>query len=460
MKRIVTTVLITFLTACGLRAGTVYNVGPEQSMKNIHDVPWDKLQPGDEVRIHWRKEPYREKWVICARGVEGAPVTVRGIPSVDGRLPVIDGKDAVTAERFPYWGTQRSLIKIGGANFAEEVMPGFIIVDSLEVRNARPPNMFSDADGQQKSYADHAAGIHIEKGRNIIIRNCVIRDNANGFFVSRLSSDITLEFSHIFDNGLEKSIYQHNAYTEAKHMIYQFNRFDRPRDGAGGNNIKDRSAGTVIRYNWIVGGNRLLDLVESDYDFIRNDPAYRETFVYGNFMVKPAVPENNQIVHYGGDQGREEHFRKGTLWFYHNTVISERFGMTSVFRLSSQDEKVRCFNNIFDTTAMTGRLSMLHELGELYMHHNWLPYDWARFYQASLRQKIVSSDAILGEHPGFQAPEDENYHLIKRSVCVDAGAELPDQLRERYPVEYQYGKHRQKEKIETGITPNLGAFQK
>ena len=65
-------------------------------MDSIADVPWATLGPGDTVRIHWRPEPYKEKWVICRQGTAELPITVIGVPGSNGELPVIDGVGAVT----------------------------------------------------------------------------------------------------------------------------------------------------------------------------------------------------------------------------------------------------------------------------------------------------------------------------------------------------------------------------
>ena len=69
-----------------------------------------------------------------------------------------------------------------------------------------------------------------------------------------------------------------------------------------GNNLKDRSAGLVVRYNWLEGGNRLLDLVESDFPSYYENPSYRNTYVYGNVLVEQDGG-NSQVIHYGGDNG-------------------------------------------------------------------------------------------------------------------------------------------------------------
>ena len=74
----------------------VYEVGPGRAFANIGDVPWESLAEGDTVRVHWRALPYREKWVICRTGTEARQIVVSGVPNPDGRLPVVDGRDATT----------------------------------------------------------------------------------------------------------------------------------------------------------------------------------------------------------------------------------------------------------------------------------------------------------------------------------------------------------------------------
>ncbi|WP_419641612.1 hypothetical protein, partial [Thiolapillus sp.] len=63
--------------------------------------------------------------------------------------------------------------------------------------------------------------------------------------------------------------------------------------------------------------------------------------MYGNVLIEPDGAGNSQMVHYGGDSGdsgdsgNESIYRKGTLYFYHNTVVSTRDGNTTLVRLST-----------------------------------------------------------------------------------------------------------------------------
>ena len=70
-------VLCLAFVACPAFART-YEVGPGKELAAVNDVPWESLQAGDTVLIHWRAEGYREKFVIGVSGAADAPITVRG----------------------------------------------------------------------------------------------------------------------------------------------------------------------------------------------------------------------------------------------------------------------------------------------------------------------------------------------------------------------------------------------
>src|SRR5215207_3446753 len=126
-----------------------------------------------------------------------------------------------------------------------------------EVGPSKPYANIGDG-GATQSYTANASAIYVEKGEHITVRDCLIHDSGNGFFVASsdaVSRDILVEGNHIYDNGNTGSIFEHNDYTAAVGIVFQYNRFGPLRAGASGNNLKDRSAGTVVRYNWIEGGN-------------------------------------------------------------------------------------------------------------------------------------------------------------------------------------------------------------
>src|SRR5262245_2219463 len=139
---------------------TLYEVGPGKPLANIGDVPWESLAAGDTVNIYWRATPYREKWVISRAGTTAQPITVRGIPDASGNLPVISGANATTRLQLDYTNEQRGLLKIGTAS--PDVLPKYIVIESLDLQSAKPGYTFTDDAGTAGvAYINNAAAIYI-----------------------------------------------------------------------------------------------------------------------------------------------------------------------------------------------------------------------------------------------------------------------------------------------------------
>ncbi len=440
-------------------AATDYEVGPGLALEAIGDVPWESLMPGDRVLIHWRADPYAEKWVICRQGTEADPIVVSGVPGPSGELPVIDGRNAVTRTALNYWNEGRGVLKIGGANTPPDTLPAHIIIENLDIRSGRPPYGFTDADGQAASYQNNAAAIYVEKAADLVIRNCVLRDSGNGLFVGAYDGETTnilIEGNWIYDNGIEGSYYEHNTYTAAIGIIYQFNLFGPLRDTAGGNNLKDRSAGLVVRWNWIEDGNRQLDLVDAeDSAVLVNHPSYNETHVYGNVLIESDGQGNSQMVHYGGDSGTTADYRKGTLYFYNNTVVSTRSGNTTLMRLSTNEESADVRNNIIFTTASGNYLALLGSSGVMDLGHNWLTEGWVTSHDSFGGTLNDDGTNIVGSDPVFL----QNYHLGPGSPCVDAGTTLNSAVLPAHALTRQYVPHQGSTGRPVDGALDLGAFE-
>jgi hypothetical protein len=442
-----------------------YNVGPGQPLSTIGAVPWATLQPGDLVLIHWRPETYAEKWVIGRSGTASEPITVRGVPGPSGELPVIDGRNAVTPVGVNFWSENRGVIKIGGSNVPSSTYARFIVIENLEIRSGHPSYTFTDDAGATQTYSTSASSIFVERGENITVRNCRLHDSANGFFVASgddgVSRDILVEGNYIFGNGVLGSIFQHNNYTAAVNITFQYNRFGPPRTGAPGVNLKDRSAGLVVRYNWIEGGNRNIDMVDGeDSSIIRNDPGYRKTFVYGNVLIKQDGG-NNQAVHYGGDSGTVANYRKGKLYFYNNTLYSVRSGTTVVMRLSTNEEECDARNNIFFNTSAGTNLALLAESGTLTVASNWAKTGWRNSHEGTGFGGSVTGGAttVSGSSPGFVDAAAHDFRLLSTSPAVNAGIALHADTLSAHNVTRHYVRHQSSEARPVSGTLDLGAFE-
>jgi hypothetical protein len=442
---------LAFLILCLLApqaSARTFEVGPGQPFEAIGEVPWERLQAGDTVRIHWRPEPYREKWSIGAEGTETAPVHVLGVPNEKGDLPVIEGRDAVTRPELDCPGGPRSVIRVGSFNAKsadQTVVPRHVVIENLEIRGARPPNRFTGKDGETP-YLKHAAGIHIAEGFAVTVRGCVIHDCGNGLMSG--GSETLVEGCHIFGNGNPGSLYEHNIYTSGSGMIFQGNRLGPLRKGCPGNNLKDRSAGLVVRCNWIEGGNRQLDLVDANEHHapLTREPRYRETIVFGNVLIEPASEGNSQIVHYGGDSGQEEFYRNGTLRFYHNTVLSFRKDQTTLFRLAGSGGTVDCRNNLVWLANPDAQLQLGTGQGRLLIAGNWLPERCSPGPGAPKSPEITGlSSSRHGRDPGFLDPVRFDFRLPRTGSAAHGTAlSLPDNFLKAHAPDFQYEVHQRR----------------
>ena len=440
-----------------------YNVGPGHPYPTPSDVPWELLMPGDAVLIHARSIPYQDKWVIARQGTPDSPITIRGVAGPDGALPIIEGNGAHTRSALDYWNESRGIIKIGGSSVPANVMPRHIIIENLDIRNARASYTFTTHGGAPQAYETNAAAVYIEKGEHIVLRNNRIHDSGNGLFIGSggdtPTRDILIEGNDIHSNGNVNSGFEHNVYTEALGITYQFNRFGPLAPGAVGNNLKDRSAGVIVRYNWIEGGNRQLDLVDTHNPLISGDPGYAQTFVYGNTLIERAADGNRQILMFGGDSGDTPAYRNGTLFFYNNTVVSYRLDRTTLFGLPTNAQSVDARNNIFYVTADGGTLSVVDSSGIVDLFNNWAKPGIVSTFSSLAGVVNGLANSILGSSPGFFDEGGQDFRLTAVSACRDSGAPLPAAALSVHTVTEEYVKHLGRRPRIANGAPDVGAYE-
>ncbi|MCF6226821.1 MAG: hypothetical protein L3J22_11060 [Xanthomonadales bacterium] len=455
--------LIFLLLFTSLVHSADYNIGPDYALKNIADAPWATLTAGDTVYIHWRAAPYREKWVINRVGSASQPISIIGVSNEFGQQPVIDGNNAVTVAGLNYWNETRGVIKIGGSNNPADGLPQYIIIENLEIRSARPAYQFTDDNGNIATYSNNAASLFVEKAANLTIRNLTLRDSGNGLFIGAnggQTENILVEGNHIYDNGIVGRFFEHNAYTAAINITYQYNRFGPLRSGALGNNLKDRSAGLVVRYNWIESGNRQLDLVDAeDSSVLVNHPAYAETFVYGNVLIEPNGAGNSQIIHYGGDSGTLNDYRKGNLYLFNNTIISTRSGTTTLLRLSSNDETAHVFNNIIFNTASGSSLAMIDGSGSLNLNNNWLKSGWRDCHCSPAGTVNDNGNNIEASDPLFLDFGNQQFALQSTSAARNSAGNLMPAVLPAHQILQQYLEHQNVELRPVDGLLDMGAFE-
>jgi hypothetical protein len=457
---LLTLLFSTISAACLSHAtGAIYEIGPTHPLQKLADVPWSTLAAGDQVLIHWSPEPYREKLLISATGTPEKPVRISGVAAPNGELPVLAGDQAITAVEVDFPGDNRAVIKIGAASSRPDAVPQHILIENLEVSGARPGNHFSRRDGTRAEFLDYAAAVWVQNGSGITIRNCVLRDSANGLLSSPGTHRLIIERCYFHSNGLPGRIHQHNTYTESLGITFQFNRFGPLAGKSGGNALKDRSAGTVVRYNWIEGGSRLLDLVDSAVPEIQNDPSYGRTHVYGNVLLKQDDGLNNQICQYGGDTGDAAGHRRGTLLFYHNTVVSWRPDATVLFRAAASGAHLRVWNNIFHSVPARGRIAIIAGAANITIENNWLKTGWKATLESGAVNLQTGATNVSGLAPDFTSLERKELRPLSATVFPKAGTKPADLLGPDHEVTKEYQPHRQERPRRQISTAIVGAFE-
>lgn len=351
-------------------AQPVVTAGAVQNFHAIGDFDWNGLGAGDTVRIHWKATPYREKILISTSGTASQPIRVCGVPGPGGELPYLSGENATTRPSLDFginpnesyslehhgvivvwrrhWGQHAAHIRIEGLKVADTVGG---------LGREQDTNSYTATNGSVHRYVSGAACIWVQKARDVQIRGNVITNCGNGVFtLSRADQgfatvvrDFVLEGNYLHNNALSDTDQKHQAYLQGINFTIQFNYFGPPRQplagGMTGNDLKMRTAGDVVRYNYFENGARTIDLVEVE-DFIemvapwryarwRADPnnaafvddaaaaaawqAYQRSYVYGNLINVRGPRSPGNVVHYSFDNSQHDR-RPGRLYFYNNSV--------------------------------------------------------------------------------------------------------------------------------------------
>ncbi len=506
--------------------GADYMVGPGQDYPRLGDVPWEALDPGATIRIFWREAPYNEKFLINRSGTEQKPIRIVGMPGPAGQRPIIDGKNATTRANQKFRSTGQgpksdmqnlALIVLDGTDY-NSPPPEHIVIEGLTLRGASSGIGFTGTAGDARTYDEGAACVRVQKGAHITFRHNEISDCDNGLFSQsqedwnvakntankvNLTADILIDGNYLHDCGAatgRSTDRHHNSYIQSVGVVYQYNHYGRQRPGARGSALKDRSIGTVVRFNRFEGCARSLDLVEAENTPLTalREPAYRETFVYGNIIQHDS--NAGVAIHYGGDHYGgdapiagasppwtsanapwppsaygESFFRQGTLYFYSNTVIINAAGEygSAIFQISTTQEHAQIFNNVLWISGgprYIGLLGPTHDLGRLWTDGGTVNLGVNLFNDGWIvnpdRGANHASHAVVsGKEKMLTTSADPidatSFRLVKGSAGVDAAqsaAAFPSVT--SHPVDHEYTEDfRGRPRVLVGKAMDLGALE-
>ena len=426
--------------SCG--SGGVMKLARGKPYTAIGQVPWESLNAGDTVLIHWRSNAYQEKWVICRQGSPNAPITVRGVPGPSGQLPVIDGNGATTRPQLNFWNQERAVVKIGGASVPPDTTPGHIVIEDLDIRSARPPFTYRTPTGATASYiANAAAHLRRERHEHHHPRLRACSDCGNGLFIAAATRNVLIEGNYILGNGNEGSAYEHNSYTAAEqnHLPVQ------PLRPAAHQLPGQRAQGPFRG----PGGALQLDR--------RRQPAIgpRRRRGQRRIAAKPALPRHAHLWQRArrakrlGQQPdrplrrrQRQHRRlsQGHALFLPQHVVSSRSGNTTLFRLSTNDESCDARNNLFFVTASGNRLALLDGAGRLFLTHNWFKPGYVNSHSTLTGSITNDGSNVTGSDPGFLSLARQEFRLNTNSACINAGTNLHPAVLPLHPPVWHYRK--------------------
>jgi hypothetical protein len=297
-----------------------------------------------------------------------------------------------------------------------------------------------------------------------MVRNCVLANCGQGFYNwtgdgastsppsgqwwDGLAMDITLRQNHFFGNGAGYT--EHQSYTEALGVFIEGNRYGPMRAEALGSQLKDRSAGTVIRYNYVEASYAgwHVDLVEPEESASTTvaSPLYGQDFVYGNvFITNPLPSEWDNFIHwnedhYVGTDGRavsSEH----RLFLYHNTFVVQASGGS--FHLVNSNyggwecpsaalaARIDLRNNLVAVLPLASGDKPTLELGyckeRFDLANNWLSPGWTR----ARAGEVTGADTTVspsGNDPGFVDLAGGDVSLAAGSTALSVGGALAPQV--------------------------------
>ena len=308
----------------GRAEAATYDVGPGKPSAHrrraVGDAGSRRRRPHPLART-----PYEEKWVTRQAGHAGSAHRRHRCPRPRGRASDHRRRERDDRARLDYGGPRFAAWSRSAGSIAGGTPTPQWIVDREPRRSgARTRRTRSPADRVPPAYNANASAIYVEKGDHITIRNCHMHDCGNGFLL-RVPRSQRRPGRALLIRATATSARSTSTTTTPPRSASRSSATASARccPGAGGNNLKDRSAGTGRS---ATTGSRAATASSTwSTPSTASSSAIRataQTFVYGNVLVETGDDGNSQIVHYGGDSGTTANYRKGTLYFYNNTVVS------------------------------------------------------------------------------------------------------------------------------------------
>lgn len=407
-------------TACAgplIGSHQTIDVGPGKTYTELTNVPWLTLGAGDVVNIYYRATPYKTKVGVISVATAQSPFIINGVTSANCEKPVLDGNGAVTATDAKTMGFGADIQDSGlltihrPPNTSTTYKAKYIVIQNLKFINVKQGSTFQDQSNVTQPYGKFSAAIYSPRVDYLYVKNCDFLDNAMAVFTNSkggnnidFSSYLIFRGNFVDRSGYSDDDHEHGVYTQGYRTLLEGNYFGQAQ---GGSSVKDRSSGTVFRYNKVMVSSRGLDLVESEenpegwgVDSVRSDVLYNHAWVYGNIFINEfasSLGYSIRMIHWGFDNS-SAFARNGTLHFYNNTVLTKGTDptgyswYTSIFQMgsggytadNSTNYQINAWENVFVNQAVSNGYGpvdfrLLWDIGKVNFYGaNYLTTNWRK----------------------------------------------------------------------------------
>ena len=450
MTKIITIILSTLIYSNCL--ASEYHIGNGQHYPTIGAFPWTTLVAGDIVYIH--PGIYHEFIYVSSalKGTQSKPIRIVGITDGEGNKPILDASNATISSNFDAYGAPVYHELLGIVTFGTRatgyVYPGdapqWVSVENIKIQNYKDVTV-----------TDHTSTVHtnrsgecvyIQAAQNVTLDNVTVTGCDDGIFGKDNGppvQNITVKNSYIYNNGVVGNYLNHNVYTEVDGITFEGNHFGPLISGSPGNNVKDRSAGFIFRYNYLEGGAHLLDLVECQDNCTNHTTkeTWNDSFVYGNAFYS-GPNDASQLFHLGtGDGGASTTTWRKNLYFYNNTVLVKKDQADSyyvnIFQLFSSGQSVYVDNNIFyfipNATSTVPNILLQYDSsdhpsadGNMYFGKNWINSGWYVTRPDTKPSGTISGTSNLFSTGNPNLSSNTDFHLLPGSAAINASSTLPN----------------------------------
>ncbi len=269
---------------------------------------------------------------------------------------------------------------------------------------------------------DNSAGLRYYNGAtNLLLKDCIFRNNDNGLTGGSQNSEATVEFCEFATNGnLAASSPTHNMYIYGGTFTL---RYCYVHDSLQSQNFHVRAQNSTLEYNWFARAASYEGDLMVDVDFSGNGPFTQTMLLRGNVFVQNPNPGNHsQVLVIFNDTGLPN--ENMSMQVINNTYIGNGIpgngggaafvhianaGLTNGTFMSAQ-----VANNVISGTTQPTLLDSSTN-ATLTGGNNWL---------ATGVNPGPLTNTVFSTSPGFNNPATNNFTLAVNSAAIGRAAQL------------------------------------